>query len=250
METRNDTDRGVTYDPSAPPPADEKASIFEDYIDIFHAPSQVFARRANSGFGLHLLLVSLISAAFAFANRGYMTQMFAAEADRQAARMMAENPQITPEMMERGRGMQEAIGMFFGYVGTPVIILVMALFVWMLARWVAGARISYGQAALITTLAWIPRLVGMFITTVQVAVMDTSSETSMFGLSASPARFMDPDATNPKLYGLAGSFEVFGIWFTILVGIGIAVVGRVPRAKGYIAAAILFLIGLLPMLMR
>ena len=250
METRNDSDRGARYDAAAPQPADAKASIFEDFIDIFHQPSQVFARRANSGFGLHLLLVSIIAAAFAFANRGYMTQLFAAEADRAGARMMAENPQITPEMLERGRGMQEGIGMFFGYAGTPVMIMVIALFAWLVARWVAGARISYGQAALITTLAWIPRLVGMFLTTVQVAVMDTSNQTSMFGLSASPARFMDPDATNPKLYGLAGSFDLFSIWSTILIAIGIAVIGRVPRAKGYIAAAVLFVLGTIPLLMR
>ena len=70
METRNDTTRGASYDGVVTPPV-EKASVFEDYIDIFHAPSQVFARRAASGFGLHLLLVSLISAALAFANRGF-----------------------------------------------------------------------------------------------------------------------------------------------------------------------------------
>jgi Yip1 domain len=248
METRNDAAPGMSYDAPAPPV--EKASIFEDFIDIFYASSQVFARRANSGFGLHLLLVSLVSAALAFANRGYMTQVMGAEADRAAAKMMAENPQLTPEAMATGRAMQESIGMFFGYIGTPVIIMVMAIFVWLLARFVAGARISYGQAALITTLAWIPRLVGMFLTTIQVAVMDTSNETSMFGLSASPARFMDPEATNAKLYGLAGSFELFSIWSMILVAIGIAVIGRVPRAKGYIAAAILFLLGTIPLLMR
>jgi hypothetical protein len=71
METRNDADRAVRYDGSAPPPADAKASVFEDFIDIFHAPSQVFARRANSGFGVQLLIISLVAAALAFANRGY-----------------------------------------------------------------------------------------------------------------------------------------------------------------------------------
>ena len=249
METRNETDRGASYNGAVPPPV-EKASIAEDYIDIFHAPSQVFARRSASGFGLHLLLVSLVSAALAFANRGYMRQVFAAEGDRTVAKMTAANPQMTAEMAERTRSMSEASGMFFGYIGTPIMLLVMALFVWALARWVAGARISYGQSALITTLAWIPRLVGTFLTTIQVALMDTSGESSMFGLSASPARFMDPETTNPKLYGIAGSFDVFAIWFTILIGIGIAVIGRVPRSKGYIAAGAFFVLGLIPMLFR
>ncbi|HYC49791.1 MAG TPA: Yip1 family protein [Gemmatimonadaceae bacterium] len=250
METRNGAAPTQSYDPSASPPADSKASVFEDFIDIFHAPSQVFARRARQGFGLHMLLVSLLAAAFAFANRGYMTQMFGAEADRTAAKMMADNPRITPEMLEQSRSMQEGAGMVFGYIGTPLIILVMALFAWLLARFVAGARISYGQAALITTLAWIPRLVGMFVTTVQVALMDTSTKNGMFDLAVTPARFMDAEASNPKLYGLAGSFELFSVWSLILIGIGIAVVGNVPRSKGYIAAAILFILGTIPLLMR
>ena len=248
METRTDSDRGASYAPPAAPV--EQASIFEDFIDIFHSPSQVFARRVKSGFGLHLLIVSVVAAGFAFANRGYMAQIWAAEADRGAAKAMAENPQITPEMMENMRGMQEGMGAFFGYVGTPVIILVMALFVWLAARFIAGAKVTYGQSAMITTLAWIPRLVGMFVTTMQVALMDTSNETSMFGLSLSPARFMDPATANPKLYGLGGSFELFSVWSLILIGIGIAVMGSAPRARAYIAAAVLFVLGTIPLLMR
>src|SRR5262245_52362852 len=61
METRPGTDRGASYDPttSATPP--EKASLIEDFIDIFYTPSTVFARRAKSGFGLPLLVIVVIS---------------------------------------------------------------------------------------------------------------------------------------------------------------------------------------------
>lgn len=249
METRNDTDRGARYDASAPQPADAKASIFEDFIDIFHSPSQVFARRANSGFGVHLLIISLVAAAFAFASRGYMSQVFSATIDRGNARMLEQRPEMTAEMLEKGRGFQEAIFNFFAYAGTPVLILVSAIFVMLAARWLAGARISYGQAATITTLAWIPRLLGIFVATIQIALMDTSTANSMYALSASPARFMDPDASNPKLYALAGSLELFSIWSLILIGIGIAVVGKVPRSKGFVAAAVVFVLGALLALM-
>ena len=54
---------------------------------------------------------------------------------------------------------------------------------------------------------------------------------------------MDPDSSSKALVALAGRFDLFTIWLTILAGIGIAVIGKVPRSKGYIAAAILFLLG-------
>ena len=241
METQNDAAKGSSYTPPPGPPAAEPASKVEDFIDIFASPSQVFARREKSGFGLHLLIVSVLMAAFAFASRGVMTQVMDAMYTRRAGEMMAKDPRITAEMIEAQRGMQTGVGMFFSYVGTPVMILFMALFIWLLAK-LFSAKLSYGQAALITTLAWIPRLVGSLLTTVQVALTDTSNVDNMYDLTASPARFMDESAVSAKLYALAGNLDVFAIWSTILVGIGIAVIGKVPRSRGLLAAGTFFVI--------
>lgn len=241
METRNDAAKGSSYIPTPAPPAPASASKIEDFIDIFASPGEVFARREKSGFGLHLLIVSLLMAAFAFATRGVMAQVMDAMFTRRTGEMMAKNPQITAEMIEGQRGMQAAVGMFFGYVGTPVMILFMALFVWIVAR-LFSAKLSYGQAALITTLAWIPRLVGSLLTTVQVALTDTSNVDNMYDLTASPARFMDESAVSAKLYALAGNLDLFAIWSTILIGIGIAVIGKVPRSRGLLAAGTYFVV--------
>jgi hypothetical protein len=249
METRPGTDRGAGYDPSASSPPPEKASVVEDFLDIFHAPSTVFARRANSGYGMQLLIVSILAAAFAFASRGLMAQIFDVEFQRAAAKAIAANPRITQDMMNSGRGIQEGIATFAGYIGTPIIIFVLAFFVWLAAK-IASTKVTYGQAVLIMTLAWIPRLVGSLVTTVQALLMDTSTVTSMFSLSLSPARFMDPDTTNPKLFGLMGSLEVFAIWCYILIAIGLSVIGKVSRARGYAIAAVLFVLGSLPVMFR
>jgi hypothetical protein len=246
METRNANDRGAGYDPATQQtPPTEKASIVEDFIDIFHAPSSVFARRATSGYGLHLLLVTVITALFTFANRGVIRQIMDAQFTKRSAEAIARNPRITQEMIDSQRPMQEAIGMFFIYAGTPLFILIFAIFIWLFAK-IVSAKLSYKQAAMISTLAFIPRLIGSLVTTVQVALMDTSTVNNMFALSASPARFMDPETTSPKMLGLAGAFDVFSIWSMILIGIGIAVMGRVERGKGLLVAGILFVLGALP----
>lgn len=243
METRNATKPGSDYSPGAPPqPPPEKASVVEDFVDIFTSPSEVFARREKSGFGLQLLIVSALMALFTFANRGVMSQIFDAMFAKRAAEAMAKNPRLTAEMMESQKGISEGIGTFAGYVGTPVFILVMAIFVWLFAK-IFSAKISYGQAALITTLAWIPRLIGSLITTVQVALTDTSAVDNPYDLSASPARFVDEAALGSKVYALLGNLDVFAIWSTILIGIGIAVIAKVPRQRGMLAAVALFIVG-------
>lgn len=245
METRSGADRGATYEPtSAAPP--EKASVVEDFIDIFYAPSTVFARREKSGFGLQLLVITLLTALFVFVSRTVFSQIFDAEFARGAAKAIAKNPQVTQEMMDRMKPMQEKVTSFGLYVFTPIIIFLTALIVWLTTK-ILSIKVTYGQAAMIVTLAWIPRLVGGLLSALQVLVMDTTNVTSPYALGFSPARFMNPDTTNGKLLGLMGSLDVFSLWYAALIGIGIAVVGKVARSRGYTAAAIVFAVTTIPL---
>jgi hypothetical protein len=244
METRPGTDRGASYDPSVPSSTPEKASLVEDFIDIFYAPSSVYARRERSSFWMHLLVITVISALFAFANRSVFDQIFDVEFQRGAAKAMADNPRITPEMMETQRNISGKVAGVIQYLYVPVLVFLVGLMVWGAAR-VVGAKIRYGQAALIVTLAIIPRLLQALLTTVQMLLTDTSSITSMHSLSFSPARFMDPDTTNRVLLGVMGRLDLFTLWATVLIGIGIAVIGKVPKTRAMLAAGIVWLVATL-----
>lgn len=241
METRPGTDRGAAYDPNVPSTPPERASLVEDFIDIFYAPSTVFARREKSGFWLPLGIITAISALFAFASRSVFSQIFDAEYSRGVAKAMAKDPRITQEMLDKMRPIQENVAAFFVYVGTPVAIFFTAFLLWLVAK-LFSAKLTYAQTVLITTLAWIPRLVGGLLGVLQVLLMDTTNVTSPYALSFSPARFMNPDTMNGKLYAILGSFDLFAIWFAVLVGIGIAVVAKVPRSRGYAVSAIVFVV--------
>jgi ABC-type transport system involved in cytochrome c biogenesis permease component len=48
------------------------------------------------------------------------------------------------------------------------------------------------------------------------------------------------------MVALASRVDVFTIWITVLLAIGLAVVGRIPRQQAAIAAAIVWLLGALP----
>ena len=246
METRSGTEPRSTYDPSssAPGAAPEKANIVEDFIDIFYAPSSVFARREKSGFWTHLLIITLLGAIFAFASKSVFSQIFDAEFARGTAKAMAQNPRLTPDMVNSMRPIQEKIASFFVYLGIPLGVFLTAIGVWIATK-IVSAKVKFGQAIMISTLAFIPRLVGSLVGVLQVVLMDTTNFTNRYSLSVSPARFMDPDTTNARLFGIMGSLDVFAIWMTVLIGIGIAVIGKVPRNKGYLAAVIVFVLGTL-----
>jgi len=225
--------------PMSPTPA--KASVFEDVVDSFYAPSSVFMRRANSGFGMYLLLVTLIAAVFAFANRGIMMQVFEGEFDRRIAEAVAKNPQAAAamEQAQAMKGVQLKIQGYAMYVATPLMIFFVAFGLWLVAM-IFKARVTYGQAVLIVAIAFIPRQLGSLVTTIQVLVTDTSALTNPYALALSPAKFMDRDMANSKLYAFLSSLEVFRIWCAVVQGIGISIIAKVPASKGYLAAGTLF----------
>ena len=69
---------------SAPSPT--PASRWEDFLDMLYAPSDVYARRANSGFGIPLLVVTLAIGLLGLAMSGAMSPIMDAEFHRGAAK--------------------------------------------------------------------------------------------------------------------------------------------------------------------
>lgn len=242
MTTSQDTDKGAAPDPTAQggAPAPEKTSIVEDFIDVFYAPSTVFARREKSGYGWTLLIVSVIAALFTFAARGLISVALDGDMSRAMADQLEKNPQLTAEMLEGMRKTQLSISMYAMLIATPIAIVIVAFMSWLSAKIVA-AKINWQQAMLIVTLAYIPRLVSSLIVAAQGLLMDTSNVDSMMKLSFGPARFMATDGSK-VLLALGARFDVFVLWSTLLIGIGIAVIGKVPRGKGLGGGAIVWLL--------
>src|SRR5438034_11446604 len=101
----------------------ERASVWEDFIDIFYAPTQVFARRAAVGsVWIPLLVVTVAMSALIYVNSGVLEPMLSAEFDRNMAAAMRGNARLTPEMVTQFRtvGLRAAQ---FGGLFTPIGIL-------------------------------------------------------------------------------------------------------------------------------
>jgi hypothetical protein len=227
------------------PPTPATTSLWEDFVDIFYAPSSVFARRSDGKFGKPLLFLVIVCAILAFLTKNAMQPVMDAEFARRSADMMRKNPNLTAEQMASGRGFFETLGPIFFAVGITISVLGTGVVLWAVGK-LFDAKESVSAAIMIATYAEMPRLVQILVNAAQGLFMAPEKLTSMYSVGISPARFMDPDHASPVLLALASRIDPFVIWITILLAIGLHVVGKIPKQQAYIAAAITWVVGALP----
>ncbi|MEP7002164.1 MAG: Yip1 family protein [bacterium] len=231
----------------AVPPA-KPAALWEDFMDIFYAPSDVFARRERSGFGVPMLIVTVLIGVIALVNLGVMQPIMDAEFTRATAVAMKKNPQLTAEQMGKFRGMGEKFAAVFVFVATPLAMFFTGLWLWLAGK-IVDAKQSFGAALMVACYSYLPKVIAGIAAGVQGLLMDPASMTGQFKVSLGLGRFLDPDATSPALVALAGRMDLFTIWVTILLVIGLSVTGKIPRSKAAIAGVVVWIIGALPTLL-
>lgn len=225
-------------------PAPPKASLAEDFVDIFFSPKEVFARRANSGFVLAMIIITLLIGGFFLVNRGTMESIMDAEFARGMAQAVRQNPGMTQQQIDAAKkfsGYSMNIGAF---VVMPIAMLLTGLCAWLTAK-ILGATLSYSQATVIATYSFMPRVVESLSVAIQGMLLDTNALTGRFQLSLGVGRFLNPEMS-PGLLGLAGRVDLFTIWVTVLIALGMAVIAKLPREKAMAAGALMWVFGALP----
>jgi hypothetical protein len=232
---------------AAPPVVTPRAAVWEDFIDIFYAPSAVFRRRETSSAVIPIAVITLVCGVLFYLNSGAIQPMFDAEFDRQMAVAMRQNPNIPAEAVERMRGFavrMQQVGVFIFF---PLAMLGVGV-----ATWVAGklvdAKQTFRAALVVGAYAYSPRIVDSVLLGLQGLFLDPTQLDGRFRLSLGIGRFLDPDTISPLLLAFAGRIDLITIWITALVAIGLCVTGRIPLTKAAIAAAIVWFVGGLPLI--
>ncbi|MHB0949870.1 MAG: hypothetical protein ACYC4J_12550, partial [Gemmatimonadaceae bacterium] len=122
-------DSSASSPPAAPPPA--PAAVWEDFVDIFTAPADVFARREKGSFWVPTLVVAAVVGVVFVANQGVLQPMLDAEFQRGAAAAIRNNPAVTPEMMARMRSFGEKMAMVMAFAGVPIAVFLIASALWL-----------------------------------------------------------------------------------------------------------------------
>jgi len=222
-------------------PAAAPASLWEDFIDILYAPTEVFNRRRNAGFGLVLLIVVVLIALLFFASQGPLSDAMAAEFRRAMERGGQSGP-MSAEQQAQAQRMGQIFGMAAMVIGYPIAILVTGLLLWAIGK-AFGFVGTAGMAILVVTYAQVPRILQTAAGLLQGLLLNPQS---LAATAMGPARFVDPETTSAVLLALLMRLDVFYIWSTILIAIGAHVVGRVPKGQAYLLAAIIWIVGAIP----
>jgi hypothetical protein len=231
---------------TAPPIVEEApptASLWEDFIDIFIAPAQVFARREDGRFGIALVVLTLASALVAFGIQMALGDALLADM-RRAMENAGGNAQISEENLAQMRTFGAIGAVVSGLIGVPLTVFVAAIVVWLLGTFV-NAKGGYKVVVMIVTYANFPRVLDGFSRIVQGLIFNPDS---IYGSSLGLSRFVPREGMNPLLLALMDRVDLFTLWVALLVGIGLHVAGRVPKGAAYAVAAAFWLLGVLPAL--
>lgn len=232
----------MTETTTATPAAEAPTSLWEDFIDIFYAPREVYARRSQARFGIVLLILTLLVTALFFASQGPLADAFAAEMRRAIERGPGGGQQMNAEQMATARRMGAIFGTLGLLVFFPVGVMVTGLVLWSVGKLFDFAA-TVGLAILIVTYAQFPRILQSVTGLLQGIFLDPDS---LAAISVGPARFFDPATASPALMAMLMRADTFFIWSTILIAIGAQVIGKVPKAQSYVLAVLVWLVGAIP----
>jgi hypothetical protein len=229
-------------------PAAPRAAVWEDFIDIFYAPSAVFRRREHGNVFIPLAVITILCGVLFYLNTGTLQPMFDAEFDRQMSVAMRQNPNLQPEAVERMRGFATRIQQIAMFVFLPIAMLAVGLTTWLVGK-LFDAKQTFRAALIVAAYSYAPRILDSVLHGLQGLFLDPAELDGRFRLTFGVGRFLDPDLVSPLLLAIVGRLDLITIWITVLIAIGLAVTGRIPLRKAAIAAAIVWVVGGLPLIL-
>lgn len=225
------------YAPVAPAPAHKTS--FQRLAGVLFAPAETFEDIARKpDFVLPLVLILLISFVSTLI---LVPKIDFAESFRQ--QMEQQNKNMSPQDVERAAKMGAAFGKVMAYTGPiwGIAILVIIAAVLMLAFRLFGGEGTFMQSFSVTLYSWIPMCLFSIVTTIVVFSRESIDPTQMQTLVKSNPAFLVEMKTNPMLYSLLTSLDIFTIWTLILLTIGFAAVSRFSKVKSAVIIVSLWL---------
>jgi hypothetical protein len=226
----------------------ERASRWEDVVDIFYAPTHVFARRENDRGIRQILIIAVVSAWLFFAETGVLQPASDADFARQRETVAAGMPEVPAEDIEALRGTMRGVQVVLVLFTVPVFVLLVGGVTWLAGK-AMGSQQRFQAAIVVAAYAYAPMVLKQASNILQGFVLEADALDGLNRVSAGPARFLDPDTTSEPVLAFAGAFDVFLLWQTALLAIGLSVTGRLSRLRAGLAAGAVWMAGMLfPML--
>jgi hypothetical protein len=217
-------------------PAAEPASRWEDCIDVFFSPAELFHRRAADRVAPPLLTLLGLGMLFYFlllpANRIMMLAS------------VADNPDAV-QVMESFGTLFQVLGSVFVPITYALVLALAAAGLWLVGR-LADVRTDFNRTLLIATYAGFIYLLSQVAGGVSVMLHGEAGLDVVRHLSFGPLRFLGSTEMDPIATAALRRFELFTLWQAAVWGIGVSVVFGVSRARGMAVAAVTWLLVAVP----
>jgi hypothetical protein len=218
--------------PSAP-------SLGNAISDVFTSPSEVFQSLKNTAPSSILwvapfiatLLIVVVSVIMLFTNETLKTEM------NDDGKLTQEQADMTEAQTESMGGMMIAFGIIGGVVFVSAFYFGGALFLWLANKTILKSAVGYGKHLELYGIAsWIGVLGGIITVLMMVGLGSIAATPS--GALAFLGSF---DPTN-KLHMLMASLNVFSIWQTAVIGIGLSKLSDKQTSTGMGVAFALWIV--------
>ena len=222
-----------------------RSSLAGRLIQVFLSPIVAFSSIGVprwSDWMVPVMLSTVVTISFI-----YFTQPIITEAQNAVVQMQLENnPNLSADQREQilqnmasFENTGKTIGVIFASVGVLAFVILSALMCFLSANVILGANVTYLQ---MLTVAGYSYLIGIPEAIVKIPLILVKNSMSVYtGLGLFLTEEM---ATQTFMGRLAAGVDLFGIWQVCILGIGIAVLGRVALTKSLVTMFILWMIWL------
>jgi len=234
----------ISAAPAAPLP-----SAWEDCVDIFYAPGEVFARRRDGRFALALLVFTVLMTLLFFLSQRALAPIFDAQFADAMAKAGDGSSAWGRDRLEWLRVVSDRIGVLSFGIGLPLGTFALAMVVLAVAR-LAEIPLGPGGAVVAAVFSQYPRLIELAAGVAQGIILPPERLTSFYSISFSLARVLEPTGAPPLALAFAARVDVFTLWATLLLVISLRRLAGASAREAWFVAGILWLLGVLPVLLR
>jgi Yip1 domain len=228
----------ISGDDSRLTPPVAKTALWEDVLDIFYAPSQVFARRRDGKYMVAMLALCALSVVVYYLSQ----QMNDALQEAEMMRSFRERGMGPAEIAQAQQFASKFSG--FAVYFIPVFVAIggwlSGLIVMVLGN-MMGGKFNFAQGTAIAVLASLPELLGRALVGAQGFFLDTTTAAHRYSFSLNVSRFL-PNGTNNWLLKLGALADPFVLWGIFLVGLGAWIIGRMEKEKAAVLAIVVALV--------
>jgi hypothetical protein len=214
-----------------------QGSRWEDFVDVYLSPGELFGRRAHDSWGKPFLLLALICAVLYYAFLPINALVW-------DAMMVANAPEGADiERMRQGAAFMKYLGGIFVPIGLAFGITISAVAVRLLSA-VFEPSANWRQSFLIATYGAYVVLPQQIITSLFVFIRSRSNTITPNDISFGALRFLDEPSK--ILTAALRPIDVFPIWGAIICAVGLMVVVGMPRTRAIMVAALSLIATVLP----